>query len=40
MEVKQLEVIKKWPELKSVENIQVFLGFPISIGNSSKVSAK
>ena len=27
IEVKKIEVVKKWPELKSVRNIQVFLGF-------------
>ena len=27
MEAKRIEVIKDWPELKSVRNIQVFLGF-------------
>ena len=27
MEVEQIEVVKKWPELKSVKDIQVFLGF-------------
>ena len=27
MEVEQIEVVKKWPELKSVQDIQVFLGF-------------
>ena len=27
MEIKQIEVVKKWPEPKSVRDIQVFLGF-------------
>ena len=27
MEVEQIEVVKKWPELKSIRDIQVFLGF-------------
>ena len=27
MEVKKIEIVKDWPELKSVRNIQVFLGF-------------
>ena len=27
MEAKKIEVVKDWPELKSVCNIQVFLGF-------------
>ena len=27
MEAKRIEVVKKWPELKSVRDIQVFLGF-------------
>ena len=27
MEVEQIEVVKKWLEPKSVQNIQVFLGF-------------
>ena len=27
MEAEQIEVIRKWPELKSVQDIQVFLGF-------------
>ena len=27
IEAKQIEVLKKWPELKSVQDIQVFLGF-------------
>ena len=28
MEVERIEVVKKWPEPKSVQDIQVFLGFP------------
>ena len=27
MEVEQIELVKKWPEPKSVSDIQVFLGF-------------
>ena len=27
MEAGQIKVVKKWPELKSVRDIQVFLGF-------------
>ena len=27
MEAEQIEVVKKWPKLKSVWDIQVFLGF-------------
>ena len=27
MEVEQIEVVRKWPEAKSVQDIQVFLGF-------------
>ena len=27
MEAKQIEVVKKWPEPKSVQDIQVFLSF-------------
>ena len=27
MEVERIKVVKKWPELKSVRDIQVFLGF-------------
>ena len=27
MEAKQIEVVRKWPELKSVQDIKVFLGF-------------
>ena len=27
MEAEQIEVVRKWPEAKSVQNIQVFLGF-------------
>ena len=27
MEVNQIEMVRKWPELKSIQNIQVFLGF-------------
>ena len=27
MEVEKIEVVKKWPKLKSVQDIQVFLGF-------------
>ena len=27
IEAEQIEVVKKWPELKSVQDIQVFLGF-------------
>ena len=27
MEFEQIEVVKKWPKPKSVQDIQVFLGF-------------
>ena len=27
MEAEKIEIVKKWPELKSVRDIQVFLGF-------------
>ena len=27
MEVERIEVVQEWPELKSVQDIQVFLGF-------------
>ena len=29
IEYKQIEVVKNWPELKSIKDIQVFLGFTI-----------
>ena len=27
MEAKKIEVVKDWPEFKSIQDIQVFLGF-------------
>ena len=27
MEAEKIEVVKKWPEPKSIQDIQVFLGF-------------
>ena len=43
MEAEQIEVVKKWPEPKSVQDIQVFLGFANFyhwfIKNFSKIAA-